>query len=442
MVVPYTNREEAAVNVTPEFERATYAKVTRRLMPFLFICYVLAYVDRVNVSFAKLEMQQDLGMSDAVYGLGAGIFFIGYFLFEVPANLILQRIGARLWLGPIIAVWGLVSAAQMFVTGELSFYIIRFVLGVVECGFFPGVILYLTFWYTRKHRARMVALFMTAVPLAGLIASPISGWIMNAMTEFWHLRAWQWLFLLEGIPSVFMGLLTLYFLTDNPRKAKWLTAEERDLLERRLQEEEELKQKEGEHRHRLVDAFKSGRVWLFCVVYFGMAMGNYGLGFWLPQNVKDRVAGNPWQIGLILTIPWALAAVAMVLYGHHSDKTGERRWHVALALIVSAAALALSSVDAIPPVVAIAALSLAVMGIMCAFGTFWALPTGILSGSAAAAGIAWINSVGNLGGYAGPHAVGAIRDATGSTTVAMLALAGACLMSGLLVLLAGKPRRS
>jgi len=431
------------VNYTPEFEAATYAKVTRRLMPFLFICYVLAYIDRVNVSFAKLEMQADLGMSDAVYGLGAGIFFVGYFLFEVPANLVLQKIGARLWLGPIIAVWGLVSAAQMFVTSAMSFYVIRFFLGVVECGFFPGVILYLTFWYTRKHRARMVALFMTAVPLAGLIASPISGWIMNAMTEFWHLRAWQWLFLLEGIPSVFMGLLTLYYLTDKPAKAAWLSAEQKEFLEQRLREEEETKKQEGEHRHRLVDAFKSGRVWLLCVVYFGMSMGNYGLGFWLPQNIKDRMAhSDPWHIGLILIIPWTLAAISMVLYGQHSDKTGERRGHVSVALVVAALALGLSSVGSIPTAVAIGALSLAVMGIMCAFGTFWSLPTGILSGSAAAAGIAWINSVGNLGGYAGPHAVGAIRDATGSTTVAMLALAAACLMSGILVLLARKARRA
>jgi MFS family permease len=313
------------VNVPPDFEKAAYGKVTRRMVPFLFLCYVLAYVDRVNVGFAKLQMQQALGMSDTVYGLAAGIFFIGYFFFEVPANMIMQRIGARLWLGPIMAVWRIVSAATMSVTDAKSFY--RFLLGIVECGFFPGVILYLTYWHTRKHRAKMVAAFMTAVPISGLVASPLSGWILTRMTGVGHLRAWQWLFLIEGVPSVIVGLVTLYYLTDNPTTAKWLSADERALLLKRLQDEEEAKKLEGQHRHRLVDAFKSGRVWLLSLIHFGMIMGNYGLGFWLPQTVKDRITSDPWHIGLILVIPWGLAAVIMVLWGHHSDTTGGRRGH-------------------------------------------------------------------------------------------------------------------
>jgi len=410
-------------------------------MPFLFLCYVLAYVDRVNVGFAKLQMQQDLGMSDTVYGIGAGIFFIGYFFFEVPANLVMQRIGARLWLGPIMAVWGIVSAATMFVTSATSFYVLRFLLGVVECGFFPGVILYLTFWYTRKHRAKMVAAFMTAIPVSGVVASPLSGLIMKQMTGVGHLQAWQWLFLIEGIPSVIFGVITLYYLTDGPTKAAWLAPDEKALLAKRLQEEEDIKKSEGEHRHKLTDAFKSGKVWLLCIVYYGMTMGNYGLGFWLPQTVKDKITPDPWHIGLLLAIPWFLAGVSMVLWGQHSDATGERRWHVAIAVIVAAAALALSTLPGIPGVAALGALTIAVIGIMCANGTFWSLPTGILSGSAAAAGIAWINSVGNLGGYAGPAVMGKIRDMTGSQTLALLTLAGACVRSGVVALAMPKPKK-
>jgi D-galactonate transporter len=433
---------KAALRIaSPDFEKATYAKVTRRMMPFLFLCYILAYVDRVNVGFAKLEMQQALGMSDSVFGLGSGIFFLGYFLFEVPANMFMQRIGARLWLGPIMAVWGIVSACTMFVTGATSFYVIRFALGVVECGFFPGVILYLTYWYTRKHRAKMVALFMTAVPLSGMIASPLSGWILKQMSGVGHLQAWQWLFLVEGIPSIAAGLITLYYLTDGPTRAKWLSPDEKALIERRLQEEEAAKKSEGEHRHRLVDAFRSGKVWLLCVVYYGMTMGNYGLGFWLPQMVKDTLTPDPQQIGLILVIPWTLAGIGMVLWANHSDATGERRWHVAIAVMVAAVALALSSVPGIPGLVGLAALTASVIGIMCAFSIFWSLPTGILSGSAAAAGIAWINSVGNLGGYAGPYVMGLVRDATGSLTWALLTLSGACLLSGIVVLSLTKPSK-
>jgi D-galactonate transporter len=428
-----------AFTATPEFEKATYAKVTRRMIPFLFLCYVLAYVDRVNISFAKLEMQQDLGMSDSVYGMGAGIFFIGYFFFEVPANMIMQRLGARLWLGPIMAVWGIVSAAMMFVTNATNFYALRFLLGVVESGFFPGVILYLTYWYTRKHRAKMVAAFMTAIPLSGMFASPLSGWILKQMTGVGHLQAWQWLFVVEGLPSIVMGLVTLYYLTDGPAKAKWLTQDEKTLLQKRLDEEEEAKKLGGEHRHTLADAFKSGKVWLLCVVYYGMTMGNYGLGFWLPQTVKDGITPDPFKIGLILIIPWAIAAVAMVLYGHHSDATGERRWHVAVAVTVAAVSLAVSSIPGISGIAGLVALTFAVIGIMCALVTFWSLPTGLLSGSAAAAGIAWINSVGNLGGYVGPYAVGAIRDATGSMTWALLALSAACLLSAVMALTVGKP---
>jgi D-galactonate transporter len=416
-------------------EAAVYRKITWRIMPFLFLCYVLAYVDRVNVGFAKLQMQQALGMSEAVYGLGAGIFFVGYFLFEVPANMMLQRIGARLWIGPIMMAWGVVSACTLFVQGASSFYALRFLLGVVESGFFPGVILYLTYWYTQKRRARMVALFMSAVPISGMVAGPISGWILARLSNAGHLAGWQWLFLVEGVPSIFAGLITLYFLTDRPSKAQWLSEDEKRLVLQSLEEEDALKRQASQSSHRLIDAFRSVPVWLLSFAYFGLAAGNYGITFFLPQIIKDTITTNPQSIGWISVIPWAASVVAMNVWGHHSDTTGERRWHMVLAAIVGAAAFAASAIPGISGTAGIIALTVAASALMCQFAVFWALPTAILSGSAAAAGIAWVNSVGNLGGYASPHAVGFIRDNTHSMFLALLVLAGAQLMTAILTLI-------
>jgi len=423
---------------TAHAEAQAYRTITWRVMPFLFICYVLAYVDRVNVGFAKLQMQQDLGMSDSVYGLGAGIFFLGYFLFEVPANMILQRIGARRWIGPLMMAWGVVSACTLFVTSAGSFYVLRFLLGVIESGFFPGVILYLTYWFTQKRRARMVALFMSAVPISGIVAGPISGWILSRMADTGRLSGWQWLFLLEGIPSVLAGLVTLGFLTDRPSEAKWLTEDEKSLVLRGLEEEDARKRQAGGSGHRLVDAFRSLPVWLLSLAYFGMAGGNYGITFWLPQIIKDTITTDPQAIGWISVIPWVSSIVAMNLWGHHSDKTGERRWHLALAAAVGAAALAASAIPGISGPAGIAALTIAASAIMCQFAVFWALPTAILSGSAAAAGIAWINSIGNLAGYASPHAVGFIRDETHSMLPALLALAGLQVMTAVIAVVVGR----
>jgi D-galactonate transporter len=435
-------KKGGAENPSPEFEKLTYSKITWRLMPFLFGCYLLAYVDRVNVGFAKLQMQQDLGMSDSVYGLAASIFFLGYFLFEVPANVILQKVGARLWLGPIMILWGIISSLTMFVQSAASFYALRFALGIVESGFFPGVILYLTFWYTRTHRARMVAAFMSAIPLSGVFAGPISGWILARMSGVGELRAWQWMFLIEGIPSAIAGIAAMFFLVDSPSKAKWLAPEERDLLLRRLHEEEEAKRREGEVRYRLMDAFRSGKVWLLCMVYFGMVMGVYGLQFWLPQTIKDSLTKDPWHIGLISAIPWGLAAIAMIIYGRHSDVTGERRWHVGLAGIVGALAFAASSLPGMSGTAAFVALTVAAIMALCAHATFWALPTAVLSGTAAAAGIAWVNSVGSLSGYVSGYVVGAIKDATGSMRLALMVLSLACLMSGVMVLTVARQKKS
>jgi len=419
-------------------ENSVYRKVTLRLLPYLFLCYILAYIDRVNVGFAKLQMQRDLGMTDAVYGLGAGIFFIGYFLFEIPANLILQRLGARRWIGPIMMIWGVLSAITMWVHTAAAFYLVRFLLGIVESGFFPGVILYLTFWYTEKHRARMVALFMSAVPLAGVIAGPISGWIMARMTGAGHLRAWQWLFLLEGVPACLAGLVALFFLTDSPAHATWLEPAERDFLVHQLAQEKAAKERSRDTHHSPMQALRSGKIWLLGFIYFGFVMGNYALGFWLPQVISDTITKNPLAIGWLTVIPWGTSAVAMVLFGRHSDSTGERRIHIALAGVVGATAFAASAIPGISGALGLTALTFATIGIMFAFSTFWAMPTAILSGAAASAGIAWINSIGNLAGYAAPYLIGAVRDATNSIMIALLVLSASALFSSLATLWVGR----
>ena len=403
-------------------------------MPLLVICYIIAYLDRVNVGFAKLEMQQDLGMSDVVYGIGAGIFFIGYFLFEVPSNIALQRFGARRWIAPIMIIWGIVSSLTMFAKTAEQFYVIRFVLGIFEAGFFPGVILYLTYWYPSKYRAKMVSAFMAAIALSGIVGGPVSGWILANASGLFGLRGWQCLFLLEGLPSIVAGLFVYGTLDDNPNKADWLTMEERNLLVQRLAEDENLKHAQGHSRRSFKDAFTSPAVWLFCLVYFGIIMGTYGIGFWLPQIIQDEITYDFWKIGLLSAIPWMCGAVAMVWNGHHSDKTGERRWHIALPVIVGSAAFAASGIPGVTGFYAIIALSLAAAGVMSAISSFWALPTSILSGTAAAAGIAWINSIGNLGGYVSPYVIGKIRDTTHEMFYALLVLAAFCLMSGLIVL--------
>jgi MFS family permease len=348
--------------------------------------------------------------------------------------MILQRIGARLWIGPIMVAWGIVSACTLFVKNATSYYALRFLLGIVESGFFPGVILYLTYWYTSRHRAKMVAVFMSAVPVSGVIAGPISGWILDSMKGAGYLSSWQWLFLVEGIPSVIVGLITLYFLTDNPAKAAWLSGDEKQLILRRLEEEEQKKEAIQGSKHRLIDAFKSLPVWLLSLAYFGMAAGNYGISFWLPQVIKETITPNTFYIGWISAIPWAVSAAAMIAYGHHSDATGERRWHMALAAIIGALAFASSAIPGIGGAAGIAALTVATAALMCQFVVFWALPTAILSGSAAAAGIAWINSIGNLAGYVSPSAVGIIRDQTHGMTPALLALSGAQLVTAFMTL--------
>jgi nitrate/nitrite transporter NarK len=326
------------------------------------------------------------------------------------------------------------------VSSTTMFYVMRFVLGMAEAGFFPGIILYLTFWYPRQYRAKMVALFMTAIAISGVFGGPLSGWILKQMTGIADLRGWQWLFLLEGLPSIAVGVLVLLFLDDGPAKAKWLSAQERALLLQRLHEEEEIKRQEGVQNHTLRDAFVNVKVWLFCLVYFGIIMGLYGFGFWLPQIIKDTFTPDPWHIGLISMLPWGVAAIIMVLYGQHSDVRNERRWHLIWACGMAMLGFAGCGLNSTSGWADLFFITLATIGIMTSLATFWALPTALLSGTAAAAGIAWINSVGNLAGYVGPTVIGWVRDVSNSMQAGFYLLAASSLMSAILVFLMTRPK--
>ncbi len=421
-------------------EAAAYRKVTRRLIPFLFICYICAMLDRVNVGFAKLQMSSDLGFSETVFGFGAGIFFIGYFFFEIPSNMLLQKFGARIWIARIMLMWALISMCTSLVTSAPWFYAVRFLLGVAEAGFFPGIILYLTYWYTQKHRVRMVAAFMTANPLSNVVGGPVSGWIMETSAGKHGLAGWQWLFILEGLPSLVVGICVLVLLSNGPRAARWLSPEEKEIILRRLAEEQKEKEETRGHGRTLGEAFRSGKVWALSAVYFGAVMGVYGMAFWLPQIVKDMGVRSTSTIGLITAIPWAVAAVGMVLFGRHSDKTQERKGHVALAALTGAIGFALAAMVGGSAIASLAALSLAVLGVMCVLSTFWSLPTALLSGTGAAVGIALINSVGNLAGQFSPFVVGWIKDVTGQVTWGMYVLAASMVMSSVVVLLLTRER--
>jgi len=417
-----------------------YSKVTRRIVPLMALGYIAAYLDRVNVGFAKLQMLGDLEFSETVYGFGAGVFFFGYFLFEVPSNMMLHRIGARRWLARIMISWGIISAAMMFVTTPASFYALRFLLGAAEAGFFPGVIYYLTQWYPAARRGRIVALFMTAVAICSVAGSLISGAIMQAFDGAHGLAGWQWLFLLEALPALAIGVYYLLRLTDNIQSATWLQPEEKSMLAAQLDAEES-----DTPAGTFKTAFQDWRVWVACLIYFACASGIYGLGFWLPTIIKDLGVQSPLEIGMLTAIPYAFAAVGMVLVGRSSDRHLERRWHFAVSAACGGLGLVLSVQFSNYPAAALAALTLATFGVMSASPLFWSFPTAFLRGAAAAAGIAIINSIANLGGFVIPFAVGAIKDATGSTAngmyfIAALLFGGAAL--GVVVRFADRRRRA
>jgi len=381
-----------------EFEARTYRKVDLRIIPFLFFCYILAYLDRVNVGFAKLQMLNDLSLSEAAFAAGAGIFFVGYFFFEVPSNLLLKKFGARIWIARIMISWGIVSSLMLLVQDEWTFYALRFILGIAEAGFFPGVIYYLTLWYPSKHRATRTAWFMAAIAVAGVVGNPVSGWLMDTLSGQMGLAGWQWLFLAEGIPSVIVGLLVFCCLDSSIDEAKWLTADEKTLLSKRLDEEEKLKT-----AHRLADAFRSGRVWILCVIYFTLTIGLYGVTFWLPTIVNSFGIGGYFGVGLVTAIPYTAAVVGMIIISRHSDRTGERRLHYVFSMTTGAAGLVLGAIFASEPLPAIIFLSAGALGIISSIPVFWPIPSAFLGGTAAAAGIGIVNSIGNLGGYFGPN---------------------------------------
>ena len=403
--------------------------MTWRLVPFLFLLYIVAYLDRINVGFAALQMQQQFSFTDAVYGLGAGMFFAGYFCFQVPSNLALQRVGARRWIALLMMVWGVISTGMMFVSGPRSFYVLRFLLGAAEAGFFPGVIFYLKSWFPARARARTVARFMTAAPLSGVVGGPISGALLGLHLSG-GLAGWQWMFLMEGIPAVLLGGVGLVYLVDRPEEAVWLSGDERDWLLGTLRQERE----EMVLESRTFCALAMPRIWMLALVYFGLNTVSYGVSLWLPKMIKSLSGVSNFTVGVLSAIPYVAAAVAMVAVGLHSDRSGERRWHTALPAFAGAIALSMAAYStSVGP--SLFLISIAVLGVFSMMGPFWSMPTSLLSGTAAAAGIAFINSVGNLGGFVGPYVIGLVRTSTGQFKGGLLLVSAALGVSGAVVLL-------
>jgi MFS family permease len=411
-------------------EDALYRKVARRVIPVLFVCYIAAYLDRVNVGFAKLQMQADVPqISDAVYGLGAGIFFLGYFIFEVPSNILLEKVGARFWIARIMVSWGIVSCLMIFVNSPWMFYGLRLLLGIAEAGFFPGVILYLTYWFPSRRRGEMTALFMLAVALTGVIGAPLSGWILHQFSGTTGLRGWQMLFLLEGIPSIVLGIFVPWLLANGVRSAQWLNEDEKRLLEQNLQAEEAHKM-----HLPLSGIFFNPLLILFAAIYFCSVMGLYGTGFWIPQLIKNTGVTDPLYLGLLTAIPYSFGAIAMVVLGRSSDRSGERRLHFALASFLGAIGIVISNLFRQNTLIAMVGLTIATLGILATLPLFWPMPTALLAGTSAAAGLAWINSLGNLAGFFGPSIVGWFADLTKRSDYGLYVVAAALVLGSILVL--------
>lgn len=420
-------------------EQDTITKVTRRIVPFLIVCYFVAYLDRVNVGFAALQMNQALGLSAAAYGFGAGIFFFSYFIFEVPSNLALERFGARKWIARIMLSWGILSGATAFIpwigraTGlgnEYAFYLVRVLLGAAEAGFFPGIIFYLTLWFPSVYRGRIVSYFMAAIPLSSVIGAPVSGMLLNL--HGWRgLEGWQWLFILEALPAIALAFVVFFYLTDRPALAGWLKPEERLWLQSRL--DAEAAARVQAHGISVGQALVNPRVLALSIVYFGAVATNYGIAYWLPQIVKAFGLTN-FQTGLVSALPYAVGTIGMVWYGRRSDRFMERKGHAGVALGIAAAGIAASAlID--DPALKMLALSVGAFGVFAVLPVFWTLPTAFLSGAAAAAGLAVINSIGNLAGFFGPFIMGWLKDATGSFAAGLLAIAASALLSMIVVFL-------
>lgn len=402
-----------------DIEHAALRKVTFRLLPFLLFIYVICWLDRVNVGFAALQMNADLGFGPAVYGFGAGVFFAGYALFEVPSNLILARVGARRWIARIMITWGAISTAMMFVHDARTFYLLRFLLGVAEAGFLPGILYYLGAWYPQARRAKAVGWFMSAIPLSIVVGGPLAG-LLLAMDGLLHLRGWQWLYLVEGLPAFVLGFFVLAWLPERPAGARWLTAAERDALERRVAAEQDGAR--ARHGVGTVRALFHPTVWALALVMFTCQTGSYGLTLWMPQIIKGLSGLSDLLVGMISALPYIAAAAGMVLIGASSDRSGERFLHVAVPSLVAVAGF-VASAWITSPVPALVALTVAAVGDLGSRGPFWALPGRFLSGGAAAGAIALINTIGSLGGFVGPYAVGLVKQYTGSFQGGLMFLA-------------------
>lgn len=407
-----------AVAPTSVADRAK-RRIIRRIMPYLFVLYIIAFLDRVNVSYAKLEMLHDLNFSEAVYGFGAGIFFFGYFLFEIPGSIIVEKWSARKWIARIMITWGILAILMGFIHTETHFYGVRFLLGAAEAGFFPGIIVYLSHWFRYEDRAKAVAMFMTAIPFSNILGSPISGLLLDI--KWFNLAGWRWLFILEGLPAIIFGFVTIFYLTDRPQQAKWLKDDEREWISGELEKEHQ--QKAASHSISILKAFQNRDVLLITAAYFFIVTSNYGLNFFLPTFVKKLSGSSNLMITLITAIPYCFYLIAMLLFGWSSDRTGERRWHTVIPMIAVGLGLLLSIPTQNHAVLAVAMFSLASAGLGGYLPSFWALPTRFLTGAAAAATIGLVNSVGNLGGFVGPYVVGYLNTTTNSFIGGVLYLA-------------------
>ncbi|WOD14412.1 MFS transporter [Paraburkholderia kirstenboschensis] len=420
------------VEQTQKIEDRMYRKVTLRLIPFLILCYVAAYLDRVNIGFAKLQMLSDLQFSETLYGLGAGVFFIGYFLFEVPSNLMMQRVGAKAWIARIMVTWALISGAFFFVQTPTQFYVLRFLLGSAEAGFYPGVVLYLMQWYPSSRRSHVLAIFMVGIPLAGIIGGPLSGWILEAFNGTHGHPGWRWLFLIEAVPSLALGIAAFFYLKNRPSDASWLTREEARLITDALDTPEDRHARISET---VGQVFRDPRMLLMALIYFCVIMGQYGLTFWMPTLIKASGVSGALKIGVLSAIPFVVGAIAMVSFGRNSDRTGERRWHLIVPMLIGAAGYAITASSGSNVPLALIGLSLAAAGVLTPGPLFWALPSAILAGTGAAAGIAAINAFAGLAGFVSPYLIGWLRDLTHTSVVAMYVSGGVLVVGAAMILL-------
>lgn len=416
--------------VDTTIRKSAYRKIAFRLMPFLMLCYFCAYLDRVNVGFAKLQMMSDLQFSEAVYGLGAGIFFIGYFLCEVPSNIVLHKVGARRWIARIMITWGILSGCFAFVQTEWQFYTLRFLLGVAEAGLAPGLLLYLTYWFPSYRRARMTVLWFIAIPISGMIGGPLSGLIMDRMSGVHGWFGWQWMFVFEAIPTVIVGLLVLAVLKDSVQDANWLTQDEKNLVKQELAQDNQHKEGHASVKEFIADK----RLWLLAGIYFCVVMGQYAITFWLPTLIRNSGISDNWHIGLLTSLPYMCAIVVMILAGRSGDHFQERRWHLIIPMCAGALALTFATLFASNLSLSLICLCIAASGVLTASSLFWMLPTNFLGGVSAAAGIAAVNSFANLAGFCSPYLIGWITTNTGSNAIGMFLITAVLIFGASLVL--------